>query len=318
VLYGDTATGNITCRNASGGSCLTAAAAAPFISSNTNPATTGVLRATSTDIAIAFRNNANSADIAALTKNASDVVTVGGSAGIATPGPVSASEIAAPSGVAAVDLLWGDSTAHRLKMNNNNAGADSVVGAATTDTFTNKTIDAEATGNSITHPVKLWYQSAGCQNNAPTGYWDMGASSIPVAVCVNGANVIKGLLRYTANGQAAQVHYEMPGDTKAGGTLDINLVWTTGTVSGTVQWAVDSACTSIGSIDDPAWSALWAPATSTASATANAMNSASVTGLTAPCSAGQIMQLRLRRVDTTGTATNADVFGMEITYRRTK
>lgn len=50
-------------------------------------------------------------------------------------------EGAAPAGIVASDILFGDSTAHRLKMINNNGSADLVTGANTTDTFTNKTID---------------------------------------------------------------------------------------------------------------------------------------------------------------------------------
>jgi hypothetical protein len=37
----------------------------------------------------------------------------------------------APTGIAASDLLWSDSTGHRFKMNNNNGGAFNVVGIAT-------------------------------------------------------------------------------------------------------------------------------------------------------------------------------------------
>jgi hypothetical protein len=64
-------------------------------------------------------------------------------------GYLTAIERAAPSGVAGSDILYADSTAHRLKMINNNGAADSVVGAATTDTLTNKTL----TTPTITSPV---------------------------------------------------------------------------------------------------------------------------------------------------------------------
>jgi len=70
----------------------------------------------------------------------------------------------------------------------------------TTDTLTNKTIDAEATGNNITQPTRLWFPAAGCQNAAPTGYWDMGTATIPSAVCATGTNVVKGLLRVYGDG----------------------------------------------------------------------------------------------------------------------
>lgn len=49
-------------------------------------------------------------------------------------GLLTAAEGTAPSGVASSDLLWGDSTTHRLKMNNNNAGALDLVGIATAGT----------------------------------------------------------------------------------------------------------------------------------------------------------------------------------------
>lgn len=64
-------------------------------------------------------------------------------------GYLTAIERAAPSGVAGSDILYADSTAHRLKMINNNGAADTVVGAATTDTLTNKTL----TTPTITSPV---------------------------------------------------------------------------------------------------------------------------------------------------------------------
>jgi hypothetical protein len=82
TIYGDNGTGNLTCRNNSGGSCFSATAAAPFISGTANPASTGVLRVASGDTALAFRNNANSGDIVALTKDTNDVVQVGGPTGM--------------------------------------------------------------------------------------------------------------------------------------------------------------------------------------------------------------------------------------------
>jgi hypothetical protein len=86
VIYGDSGTGNLACRNSAGGNCNPASP--PFISSSANPAATGILRVASSDTAIAFRNNANTADIVGLSKNTSDIVSVGGSAGITTLGPL--------------------------------------------------------------------------------------------------------------------------------------------------------------------------------------------------------------------------------------
>lgn len=52
-----------------------------------------------------------------------------------------------PGGIASSDILYSDSTAHRLKQINNNGTADTVAGAATTDVFTNKTFDTAGSGN---------------------------------------------------------------------------------------------------------------------------------------------------------------------------
>lgn len=82
ILYGDSGSGNLACRNSSGGSCLSSTATPPLISTSANPAQSGIVRVASGDTPVAFRNNANTADIAALTKDSSDVVQVGGSAGM--------------------------------------------------------------------------------------------------------------------------------------------------------------------------------------------------------------------------------------------
>ena len=53
------------------------------------------------------------------------------------------------------DMFYADSTAHRLKMSNNGGTADTVAGAATTDTFTNKTFDTAGSGNSFSCMVSF-------------------------------------------------------------------------------------------------------------------------------------------------------------------
>jgi hypothetical protein len=57
-------------------------------------------------------------------------------------GGIEVGENVAPTGISALDFLWADSTAHRWKMNNNNGGADTVVGTATTDVLSNKSTSA--------------------------------------------------------------------------------------------------------------------------------------------------------------------------------
>ena len=51
------------------------------------------------------------------------------------------------AGVSGEDIAWCDSVTHRFNFNNNNGGQDQIAGAATTDTFTNKTFDTAGAGN---------------------------------------------------------------------------------------------------------------------------------------------------------------------------
>jgi hypothetical protein len=187
-----------------------------------------------------------------------------------------------------------------------------------TGALTNIVLDAEGSGNNITTVTKLWYPAAGCSNSAPTSYWDMGTSSIPTAVCVTGTNIVKGLLRYTGSTLASQFHYKLPDDLATSTAWDVRTFWTTGTASGTAILTIDYACTAAGATDDPAWTTAWLSQSLAASATVNAININTVSALTTTCTAGQMIHFRVRRTDTAGTATNMDVYGVELTYRRTE
>ena len=112
-----------------------------FISGSPQPASTGILELATADT-ICWRNNANNANLC-LSKNSNDLLSwSGGSILLPEQG-------IAPTGVPGYDLLWADGS-HRFKFSNNGAAGDVVVGAATTDTFTNKTWDPVAgTGNSL-------------------------------------------------------------------------------------------------------------------------------------------------------------------------
>jgi hypothetical protein len=85
---------------------------------------------------------------------------------ISTAEPLKLTEIAAPSGAASNDVLYADSTAHRLKMNNNNGGAvqivasgvdvntsDQVTAAHISGLTTNTIAKGNATGNLVNSSV---------------------------------------------------------------------------------------------------------------------------------------------------------------------
>lgn len=94
--------------------------ASQLTSSGANPATSGIVAMAKTDT-ICWRNVGNSANICASLDSANNLTWQGGSLAL--------SEIAAPSGVAGEDLIWADSTAHRLKQSGNGGSAAQLVNA---------------------------------------------------------------------------------------------------------------------------------------------------------------------------------------------
>lgn len=90
---------------------------APFISNSANPATSGILRLASGD-SICWRNAGNSANLC-VSKDSNDLLTFFS----ATKYP----ESGTPACSTGNDVIWGDATAHRFKMCNNNGSATQLV-----------------------------------------------------------------------------------------------------------------------------------------------------------------------------------------------
>jgi hypothetical protein len=162
-LTGNSVSGNLSVSgNTSITGSLTAGSFTPtvissgqFTSNTASPAGAGIVRLASSDT-VDWRNNANAANIALAKTGAAaggvpaDTLDASGFGGLKLTSPAISAEAAAPSGVAAADVLYADSTAHRWKMINNNGGADTVLGAATTDTLTNKTLSSPVINGSPT------------------------------------------------------------------------------------------------------------------------------------------------------------------------
>ena len=200
-------------------------------------------------------------------------------------------------------------------------GVTGVSTPTSNDTFSNKTYDAETSGNTLVAPFRTFLAAAGCNNATAGPFWDLPAASPAVALCVSGTNVQKGVLQFadTSGGFSAQNHMLLPADFT--GNIDARLIWTTTATSGNVKWSLSTACTDAGATatDDPAFNVASA-VTTAVPGTANRVQTSSISNVTATgCAAGNLLHLRLARdgadaADTAGASVN--LIGVEITVRR--
>lgn len=113
-------------------------AATQLTSAGANPASTGIVAMTKSD-SMCFRNAGNTGNICVSLDSANNLTWSGLSFFI--------TEGACPPGVAAEDGFCADAAQHRMGMLNNGSAESLIVGQATTDTFTNKTLDTGGAGN---------------------------------------------------------------------------------------------------------------------------------------------------------------------------
>jgi hypothetical protein len=187
---------------------------------------------------------------------------------------------------------------------------------------TNVTFNTEGTGNSFTHPVRVWLPAAGCNNATPVSFWDLPTSTPAAAACVTGTNTQKGVLDYadTAGGFSAQTTELLPADFT--GAIDARIIWFTTATTGNAKWSLSTICTSVSAAatDDPAFNTA-STVTTAAPGVANQIQTSSITGVTITgCSAGQLLHVKLFRdgADAADTiAATARFYGLELTIRRT-
>ncbi len=195
------------------------------------------------------------------------------------------------------------------------------VTASSTDTFTNKTYDAEGSGNTLTQTFKIWFAAAGCANTTAASFWDLPTSTPAVAACVTGTNTQKGVLQFadTSGGFSAQTGYLLPADWS--GNVDANIIWRTSATSGNAKFSLSTICTAVNAseTDDPAFNTA-STVTTAAPGTANRLQTSSVTSLTVTgCAAGELLHLKLFRDGNDGSDTlsaSLDVVGVELIIRR--
>jgi len=241
--------------------------------------------------------------------------------------------VAGTSGVGVVTLLEGtapgagtnsgehniyfDSADSGLK-SHENGGSVVVYGTASnTQTLTNKTLDAEGTGNTLTIPRRLWFPAAGCNNATAGSVWDLPTSNPAVAACKTGTNTQLGVLDFAdGSNLSAQITYRLP--TTWTGNIDANIKWLTSATTGSVVWQIQTICVADAETDDPSFNTA-STVTDAAKGTTLQTNDATITGVTTTgCAAGELMHVKILRDSAHASdtlAATARLIGVELVIR---
>jgi len=191
--------------------------------------------------------------------------------------------------------------------------------AASADTLTNKTLDAEAAGNILTTVSRIYMIAAGCDNATAAAAWDLPASGAAGKACLGSGGRFGALIFADAATSAAYNSIRLPADWM--GNVDLTLLYTGDTnSSNNIHWQVSTACVADG--ED-----LLSPTFNTASAsnsagptTAGQRRSASFTSVPVTnCAAGETMFLKFERIGADAGDTYAGVaqlLAAELTLRR--
>lgn len=209
------------------------------------------------------------------------------------------------------------------------AGTD-YTSPSSTESQTNKTYDAEATGNVLKMPAPIILPAGGCQGTTPLTPWDLPPSTPAVAACVTGTNIQKGVLAYadTSGGFSAQTTFSLPADWTTGTAPDVDLYWTTTATSGNVKWTVQFVCTDVAAsaTDDPAFPSSsngFNTVTTAAPGTGSRVQTSTISSATLPASCvtatKELLHIRVFRdgndaADTIGATAN--LIGVALTVRR--
>ena len=160
----------------------------------------------------------------------------------------------------------------------------------TLDTLTNKTIDAEGTGNVITIPFTIMYKGGLCQagTGSTGGTASLGfsyySSSGPTATCFNSSSTVVGVANFIdGSTTTVQDHFTLPSDFT--GNIDLALVWFSTLTANQVAWEARTACISSGTLAFPTFNAYdtinSGPSATAKAYTRNSKTSMTITGCTA-------------------------------------
>jgi hypothetical protein len=194
--------------------------------------------------------------------------------------------------------------------------------AALSATLTNKTLDVEGTGNSITTVQKVWFDAVNCTGTTASLNWDTIATLAPIAACSAGTTntgLIRGLAAFADGTDVYQMqtHFALPSDWT--GAIDLRFKWQTSAITGSVVWQAATVCVADAEVNDAAWNTA-STVTDAAKGTTLQTNDASIAGLTTTgCAAGELLHLKIFRDPAHASddlAAAANLIGVEVTTRR--
>jgi len=226
----------------------------------------------------------------------------------ATSTPVRDCPAIANNVVTAIAVATGTCTQAQLATTNLSDAA-TIVTASSTNTLTNKTLNAESTGNSLSIPIKAFFAAGGCINSTAGNGFDIGVANAPTPSC-SGTIVRKGVLQF-ARGNTAYISWHLPPDWNSSAATDIELGFTTtDTTNGHVtSFNVQTGCNIVNgtATDDPALNASQALSVTTgASQVSGGELTGKLTSMTMTgCVADYNFEVAITR-NNTGTDTNTD------------
>lgn len=192
------------------------------------------------------------------------------------------------------------------------------VTASSTDTLTNKTLDAEGTGNSITFPFTYTYVVGVCQGTSFSLGVSLPTSNPAVGACVTGTNTQLAVAEFAdGSNLSVQGHFSL---TDWSGNIDVSGKWRTSATSGDVKWQVATICVADAETVDPSFNTA-STTTETAKGTTLQLNDFSIASITVTgCASGEELFWKFFRDASDGSdtmAATAQLLSLVFTVRRT-
>lgn len=192
---------------------------------------------------------------------------------------------------------------------------------ARSETLTSKTLDVEATGNSITDVSIVVLEAASCIGAVAANAWDDAGNgdTAPTAAC-NDTGAIQRPSADFSGSAVTTIERTLPLPTAWTGNIDVTIRYVTVSASptGNVEWDISTVCRAAGESWDASFNA--AQTITDAVGSQNNLNDATQTSITTTgCAASEDLTLRVSRDGTNDTNNDlAKMLSARVTVRWTK